>query len=792
MTILGLEKILLKSFASWEPIFLKDTKVVVDGNDLVGYLHDTFSTGSYGGENLLFYTVVRSFFLVLKYLNVEPYFILRGNCPINDNGLKYKQKRISALLSQMATASKLNAVDIMPLLLSLSAMDIFQDALNEFHWKCVRVKSFPTVICSAIAKILQCPVIGLSSDYFVLMSMNQNIFFNDLNPQPSFNPTYLTLRLSNINFRSVNDLSENSNTKVNTNDEGMLLFHKFIPKHSVLAKVSDFHMPLFVTLLGTDTVHSLRLPLELQEQLKASDLTPYNERRLSVLFEWFSQFQSNSIKPLEDIINCYSIEQHTSVIQDMIHSISRFICPLEETKNVISILFGKNHCNISQITHTTSELSLRFVERFQDVIDLLQGKNISYLWHEDYTRRWPLRLVDGLRNGTINPNSAIYSSHGVFLTTTVEDPECPFSIYESSFLIRRLRYQIYASLEYSLGMEDKLLGLNPDVTEYMRRNDKLVKYRIPVKTIPLDFSKVSTDEVIKDNLGFVSLPTNNLVPKFLYSLAVVLAFWFQQLKYTSIEIPSLFSESPVGLAVATCAVATIHNGDSSTNELCDFYHNLSKVATQPVISDNISTNFRPSVIHGFNAIQSTFISFKDIVTTLNCLVSENKQSDYFTFAQLWILFPSGKLVHFLATQLASLDPASRRYSTIRVWLPKLLFIKERNSSATLKLTKAMNTLINFINLCEMIRINLPSSLDSFYSIHELKSNCSMKITPVDLTLFKRNSTNRVDKSTDPQYPSRISRGYRGRNESFVRNKGLYYKPVYEDIMHSCRKELHLN
>nr|AAW25698.1 SJCHGC05410 protein [Schistosoma japonicum] len=332
MTILGLEKILLKSFASWEPIFLKDTKVVVDGSDLVGYLHDNFSTALYGGENLLFYMAIRSFFLNLKYSNVEPYFILRGCCPVNDNGVKFRQKRISASLSQIATASKLNAPDLMPLLLSLSAMDVFQDALDEFNWKRVRVKSFPTVICSAVAKILQCPVIGLSSDYFALMSKNQNILFNNLTSQPSFNPTYLTLRLSNVNLRSVNGLSENSNTKLNTNDERMLLFHKFIPKHSVLAKISDFHMPLFVTLLGTDTVQSLRLPLELQKKLRALDLTPYNERRLSLLFQWFSQFQLNSIKPLEDVINCYSDKQHASVIQSIIHSISRFICPLEETR----------------------------------------------------------------------------------------------------------------------------------------------------------------------------------------------------------------------------------------------------------------------------------------------------------------------------------------------------------------------------------------------------------------------------------------------------------------------------
>ncbi|CAH8676227.1 unnamed protein product [Schistosoma haematobium] len=777
MTVLGLDKILLRSFAPWEPLFLKDTKVVVDADDLVGFLHDKFSTGLYGGENLSFYMVVRSFFLNLQCSNVEPYFILRGCCDMKNQKLKHKQKKEFNVLSQLITAVKLNALDKIPKVLNLSARDVFLYALNEFPWKCIRVKSFPTTVCTAIAIILQCPVIGLSSDYYILMSKRQNIR-NSLISQPYSSPTFLTLHLANLN------LSGSSKSS----GEKEMLFHKFIPKLSILARSSDFHLPLLAVLVGTDVVSNVRLPLELQEKLQTNNSTiNYSQHRLSVLLEWFSQFDSNSIKPLEDVINCYPVEQRTSIINDMIHGISRFVCPLEETKSVMSLLSDKSYFNdTSTNTFTTIKSSFRSSGSVEDVINSLKGTIVAYLWHEDYTNGWPPRLLYNFRKGILFSKPSIYSSRGVFLLTAVEDPKCPFSVHETSFLIRRLHYQIYVSLERSLSMENKLVGLNPDVIEYMRQNDKLVMYQIPVKYIPLDFNKVSTDEVIKENLGFVKLPENNLIPKLLYSLAVVLSFWFQQLKYTSIEIPSVFSESSVGLAVASCAVANIYNDGSSISELCEFYNNLSRMPDQLSISGSNSTNFRIDIVHGFNAIQSTFNSFKDLVTTLNCLVLENKQSNYFTFGQSWILFPSGKLVHFLATQLASLEPCDRRYSVIRVWLPKLLFIKQRNPDATSRLTKAINTLITFIDLCDMIKISLPSSLDSFYSIHELESNYVRETMHTVPNLCDRNNTNLVNKPSNSTFNVIFPRGCRERRENRTSNKRIYNKPSAENIVHSAQ------
>lgn len=774
MTVLGLDKILLESFASWEPFFLKDTKVVVDTDDLVGFLHDKFSTGLYGGENLSFYVAVRSFFLNLQCSNVEPYFILRGCCDMKNKHLKYKQRREFNLLSQHITALKLNAPDKVPKVLSLSARKVFMYALNEFRFKCIRVKSFPATVCTAIAIILQCPVIGLSSDYYILMSKRQNIL-NNLISQPYLIPTFLPLRLANLNLSLLNDSSKN-------NGEKAMLFHKFIPKLSILAKSSDFHLPFLAVLLGTDVISNVRLPLELQEKLQTNNSTiKYAQRRLSVLLEWFSQFDSNSIKPLEDVINCYPVEQRTSIINDMIHGISRFVCPLEETKNVMSLLSDESYFNDT----STIKSAFRSNGSVEDVIDSLKGTNVAYLWHEDYTNGWPPRLLYNFRKGTVFPKPSIYSSRGVFLKTVVEDPKCPLSVYETSLLIRRLDYQIYVSLESSLSMENKLVGLNPDVSEYTRQNDKLVMFRIPVKQIPLDFSKVGTDEVIKDNLNFVKLPENNLIPNFLYSLAVVLSFWFQQLKNTSIEIPSVFSGSSVGLAVASCAIANIYNDGSSISELCEFYNNLSTMPDQLLISGSKTTSYRADVVHSFNAIQSTFNSLEDVITTLNCLVPENKQSNYFTFAQPWILFPSGKLVHFLATQLDSLEPSSRRYSVLRVWLPKLLLIKERNPDATSRLTKVTNTLITFIDLCDKIEISLPSSSDSFYSIHELESNYVPKTVPTIPNLSDRNDTNLVGKQSHSTFNVICPRGCREKRENRTSNKRIYNKSSVENVGHSA-------
>ncbi|CAH8567314.1 unnamed protein product [Schistosoma turkestanicum] len=611
------------------------------------------------------------------------------------------------------------------------------------------------------------------------MLKSQNILNNSIF-QPHSRPTFLTLRLANINLSLLNSSTE-------CNVEKPILFHRFIPQLSILMKCSDFHLPLLAVLFGTDVVPHVKLPLRLQEKLQANNSSlDHKEHRLSVLLEWFSQFQPNSIEPLEDVINCYPFKQRTSMINSIVHGISNFICPLEETKDVMSLLNDKSYSDISRNTFTTTKSTLRSNNSFKDVIDSLQGTNVVYLWHEDYTKGWPPRLLDNFRKGKVYPISSIYSTGGAFRRAAVEDPKCPFSVYESSFLIRRLHYQVYVSLERSLGMENKLVGLNPDVIEYVRRNDKLVMYRIPIKSIPLSFGKVSTDEVIKDNLGFVTLSENNLIPNFLYSLAVVLAYWFQQLKYTSTEIPSVFSESSVGLAVAACAVANIYNdGSSSISELCEFYNNLSRMPDQSLISGSISTAFRPDIVHSFNAIQLTFNSFRDLVTTLNCLVSENRQSNHFAFSQVWILFPSGNLVHFLATQLASLDPSNRRSSVLRVWLPRLLFIRERNYDAALKLNKVVKTLTAFIDLCDMIKINIPSSLDSFYSIHELESTCFPETMPTVPKLYSSNNTNLVNERPHSSFNVRFSLGYREKSGNMTSNSRIHNKLPAENGMHSA-------
>ncbi|CAH8582387.1 unnamed protein product [Heterobilharzia americana] len=512
MTVFGLEKILSMCHTAWQPFYLRNTKLVVDALDLTGYLCNEFQFSIYGGENLSFAWKIRSLFLNLKSHEVEPYFIFRGRHDKTDNQVLIRIKRASKTLMDILNAVELCNLDRIPQIMSIASTSVFLDVLMEFEWSYVKTKysSFP--VCTNIAALLHCPVIASTSDYLITISMKQNAV-NDSVSESHVAPAYVPLNLTCIYPSILNPSSRNSDCDLENKYGSAVLTHKFIHQQSDLAKISNFHLPLFATLLGVDTFPRLRIPLHLQERIKVSDQPYQVNKRWSVLIDWFSKFHPDSMKPLDEIVNCYPIGRHASILKDLMVGVSRFICPLHESNEVMSFLLQKSSSFPSKPPLVTTTFSLKSSKnfKFQDVVDLLKGTKTPDLSHEDFTSGWPHHLLDAFRSCRINPPSCVYLSSGVFLPTTIEDPKCPFSVYDSSFLIRRLHYQVYVTLEHNLGMQNKLHGLNPDVVEYARREDKLVIYRIPIIPLSLDFNKVTTDEVITSMLGFETLPNNNLI-----------------------------------------------------------------------------------------------------------------------------------------------------------------------------------------------------------------------------------------------------------------------------------------
>ncbi|CAL8099963.1 unnamed protein product [Calicophoron daubneyi] len=84
----------------------------------------------------------------------------------------------------------------------------------------------------------------------------------------------------------------------------------------------------------------------------------------------------------------------------------------------------------------------------------------------------------------------------------------------------------------------------------------------------------------------------------------------------------------------------------------------------------------------------------------------SQESQNFHFLPMWVAFPSGRLVHWLATHIESQAPTNRMHTASRYWLPRLYRRKSDTSVAAKELTQMARHFRYLINTSSMIDVHL--------------------------------------------------------------------------------------
>ncbi|XP_056448633.1 protein asteroid homolog 1-like isoform X1 [Gadus chalcogrammus] len=165
MGVKGLSSLLEDNRRISPDIHFRDSKLVVDGNNLLYHLY--FSSNldqNHGGEYLAFQAEVKAFFKTLADCGIKPYVVMDGGSGTSDIKLDTLLDRARGKVQKTHDAALTGKkVNILPPV----TKHVFRQTLNELNVP--MVKCFGEADCqlAALAKEWCCPVLSTDSDFYI-------------------------------------------------------------------------------------------------------------------------------------------------------------------------------------------------------------------------------------------------------------------------------------------------------------------------------------------------------------------------------------------------------------------------------------------------------------------------------------------------------------------------------------------------------------------------------------------------------------------------------------------------
>ncbi|KAF8570991.1 hypothetical protein P879_06092 [Paragonimus westermani] len=516
----------------------------------------------------------------------------------------------------------------------------------------------------ALATLLRCPVLGMSSDYFMMVSSDQ------------------------------------------------LSAHAFRATHSEIRGIAPRHRPILALLIGSDTMPRSRLPSGLRVQHDEELAQSPKERRWRAVRDWLATFPPDSDEPVAQWIAGYPAEEQPRFIQQLADCLPAYIFdPTKDGSKIATQLQLSEPVPGLECSDTDFSLTDRLDGgHFQqkDVFDILHNRSVNT--RSDFTVGWPDRLVRAYQKGKLSSKilCTLYN-HGMPSSTDLGPTVDGIPACDLSLPIRLIHYRCLFGLELQLGGCAKLKGLKPNVIEYARQGDRVMEYSIPVLPLHFNMENEQTDSLIGRFLG-TTLPCCAPEPEWAYSLVVSIAFWHRQLSSSGVDSPPLM-ECPFTLALIACAVASMSELGSADTELCTHYDKLAdSLDSTAQVPDNpkdshLGANLqRPDFVRNFTAIQLIYNTLQSFVNFMDSILPHTHQSELFHFFPPWNLFPSGRLVYWLAMNLATHEASVRHHIVSRFWLPRLYRSNKRPVECTAELRELVSTLQTVLKTASSLKL----------------------------------------------------------------------------------------
>ncbi|CAH8676923.1 unnamed protein product [Schistosoma rodhaini] len=665
-----------KSYCNFEVSLLRKTVVVIHGDDFIHYILKNvigFEDNNHN-EFLLFSMTASNLINQVKMCDIQPLFIFDGCTKVGQNQSQYSNQMWSVINRYKSS---------------------FVDVLSFFQIKYMTSLYSAQFDAASLSIYLHCPFLASSYDIYYMFPAQATKTEANIMQELIYVPIHL------LDFFSCKN-------------DAIILSHVFHQKFSRFSSVAPHLRPLLSVLYaGRSEVRA-----NVYKQLKYSK-TDYSKDTGPCLHEWFvlvnwlvNSSNVNYVTLYEYVIQAHRTEERQSVTEYLLDCIAAFMDDVRETGLEIASYF----CLVNSSSNvpkdklieiskkTNASVSLQHMDRLINQLSTKQPIK------SNFAHDWPLNLIELYRKVKLSPAIIDILHHSI---------RKPFlSVHAYSVNLRLLVYRILYGLENCSGVK-----LNPDITEYTWINDNMLT-EIPLTISPLLMNpnkNNSVDEIVSSQLN-IPLPQHTPNPDWIFSLAITLAFWHQQrINNADDGYERHFENSPIGLAIATCAVVNVFNIDFMSSNLqehytrwIDFIRNETSLASERASSLNQFPLFCTKSVTEQNlsnliAVQNIYNELQTVVSLLNCLAGDENKSKLFNFLPFWILFPSFHLIDCLSHHLDNQLPSIRLIHITSYWIPRLCCAKRPNSLIT-DFIDIFKRLVNIVTLLsESSLFNLKSS-----------------------------------------------------------------------------------
>ncbi|KAF5402611.1 hypothetical protein PHET_03956 [Paragonimus heterotremus] len=553
-----------------------------------------------------------------------------------------------------------------------------------------------------LAVYLDCPLLSNDSDFYLFQT-----------------PSGVSYRVIKLDTLSVNCTRSQTKCEICKHESTECYFlacSAFMFSNSVLRHIPTPLVPLLPTLIGNDVISAVRQPTGLQRFLSSRNAVgmSYNMRRINAVVQWLSSFGYDTREPLREILSQYNVgSELTDVTSQIVHCVLGYVLDPDTTGREITefLRIEQKPCDSSLSAHASatphvncSVPTLMDVEKAVDVVaDVLPKASASTRpvvtgqSPGDLFNKWPQALIRSFRISQISSSllDSLYVKGGSVMRILFEDLSLTESIYTVTEQLRSLEYELFIQIEERSDCSQKLCNRFP--LESRRQGFQMLSFYVKTESLASSSSLCLSESFVQFFRKYLHIELHERCPfqrAELCGLMCTLIFWFRHSQLAK-TIDFSLSSCSVALAFTACAMTT-HAilepflSDSAQLErkiadLCERYISFGSTLKFKC-SDLGRATFSIQLVHQLNELQLVYSELNQTTSLLNVLFCSShmdpngrlSQSNFsnlpdpVTFWPCWLVFPSGRLIYWLAQTLQQSVPHERLQLTVNMWIPRLL------------------------------------------------------------------------------------------------------------------------
>ncbi|RWS05240.1 hypothetical protein B4U79_17462 [Dinothrombium tinctorium] len=577
---------------------LRDTHLVIDGSNLVHYLHYLSSVLKarkdhvFGGDYLSFNAIVRKFFSALLKCDIKPIVVLDGGIDKSDLKIGTKLKRLSNRLTECRIVSKTGASScfILPILCT----DVFVNILIEMNIMLVRSTFEADNDIMMIANSFGCPVLSNDSDFFIF----------------DLNGGFIPLRT--FNFAAVCDRSS-------SNGKQLFIDCRFYHIDNLLSFFSGLDkslLPLFSCLMGNDYISEARfrhvfnaLPNVINKHLAKRLQIPNKHKKMIHLLDYMRNKTRSEV--IEGLLRFLKSQER------------------EKAKNLLTFTLESYGCACNPL-----------------LIDYLKTQNKDVLNEPLQDENIPSWFMQRFNAGVISANAIdILVKKKLLLKPQIEDFVEPSS-YACSAKLQQCFFQLLKRDEND----------DSEILIYERKNSNICKTacKIAFNGVCLNFIPSMTNkqklafvlnEIDADKASFDSLSQklhdyveSDTIANELTCLVYIIKFWLENTAMSSIWLEFVVS---LCATVCYCLFTTITENTKQDVNVKSVNENFKKFDTAFV--PNNAKPFQTHIVHYYCEVQAIVAFFQRINSLLDFPLPKVRAEIFF----------NGILLYNLTTELCN-------------------------------------------------------------------------------------------------------------------------------------------